>query len=322
MRDANLVEIPGKPVAASGTRLAEHHASTLAGCARSRSEAMLFLSGVASNVLDYLTAMQSPSQGTPPAGATSSAQGLFDSGSSGDANAGTATSGTAGPSDPPATASSQPWWSSPGTMNALLAVQGQSGVGASAGGGGSQLFASLENDLGSGSATGTESGANGIGSWWSSNGSTNGLFSAQASSGTGASAIGGFSQLFATLESAAGFSAPSLPDGTADGSDMGGNQGASGSGDAAQGAADTSGTSQSGTSQATSQTVTNTDGSTTTTISYPNGSTVTMTTAAAAATTASAPSGSTSFAGNLLQRLIHAQAQMFAAPGQSLSTLA
>lgn len=324
---------------------------------------MLFLSGAASSVLDYLMSMQSATQGAQQtSGTANSSDGDFTLNPSAGTNTATADAATTAAG----TGGIPPWWSSPGTMGALLTAQGQSGTGSGGTESLNQLFASL--DSGSGSNGTTSGGANGIQNWWSSLGSANGLFGTQNQSGVGAPSGNGIDQLFATLESGAGLN------GTGSGTGLNGPpnwwstlgsansllgaQGQSGVGNnttsslnqlfaslessagiSVSNPSDGSGNSngdvcgsgdgggQSGTvGQPTSQTVTNADGSTTTTLTYSDGSTVTMTTPAAPNGSATGPTSGTSsnaFAGNMLERLIQQQAQLFApAAGKALSTLA
>ena len=96
---------------------------------------MLF--GGATNVLGFLASMSSSP--TALLGAGAAGQGAFDLAAAAEGqgtNAQATASGSAG--------AGGSWWSSPGTMNALLTAQGQSGVGASTMTGFNQPFTTLD----------------------------------------------------------------------------------------------------------------------------------------------------------------------------------
>jgi len=183
------------------------------------------------------------------------------------------------------------WWSSPATMDALLSAQGQSGPDATGGasGSGASGIASIERFLSTPETQlGTASSADPPGATSDS---------VQGQGGHHHGHHGGIEQLLQSLDSQSGTSQTST---NADGS--------------------------------TTTTSTNADGSTTTTITNADGSTVTTTTPACSDSSASSGTSgatgtagsSTASTGNLLERLIQQQAQIFGATtvGHTLSTTA
>jgi hypothetical protein len=250
---------------------------------------MFFLAGIAaSSALDLISSLQQS------LGKTSGTSGQ--TGAAFDPGAATAASTPAvngsGPSTPLA----------PGTMNALLAVQGQPGV-VNGDAFSAQLFSLLDaNSDGSISKSEFESAL-------AQNGNTSQADSIFAQLDANGDGTVSQDELTSALQNSSGAVQPhhhhhnggagALADG--------------GGGTQASGQTGSGGTSDPLTGPDTSQTVTNADGSTTTTITYADGSQVTLTTPAAGS------GGATAAANNYLEKLIARQAQMIAASsGQSL----
>ena len=182
----------------------------------------------------------------------------------------------------------------------------------------------------------TPTGSSGGGGWWSSPATMDALLSAQGqsgpdatggASGSGASGIASIERFLSTPETQLGTASSADPPGATSDSV----QGQGGHHHGHHGGIEQllqSLDSQSG----TSQTSTNADGSTTTTITNADGSTVTTTTPACSDSSASSGTSgatgtagsSTASTGNLLERLIQQQAQIFGATtvGHTLSTTA
>lgn len=245
---------------------------------------MFFLAGAASSVLDFLGTLQGPSstqqssaqQSSGAAG--TSAQTPFDLGLPSSSDAGAATGATGGASA---------WWSSPGTMSALLSAQGQSdpaATGTSSDSGSTsvadllgtieQLLGQLENQLGAGQPTGDAD-------------------STDATHGAGDHHHGGLQELLQALDGQSGSSSTGT---------------------------DTTGTTQTVTNPdgSTTTTITYADGSTVTMTMAAS----TSSSSDGSANSTGSGSGTQSF--NPLERLIQLQANMFAAAtaGQTLSTTA
>jgi len=249
---------------------------------------MFFLAGAAaSSALDLMSTLQQTL--TPQMSGTPAVQ-AFDPAAGAGPSATSASASAAAPSAPVA----------PGTMNALLSVQGQPGL-VNGDAFSTQLFSLLDRDS-DGTISKSEFEAT-----FGRNGKTaqaDSIFSRLDANSDGSVDP---SELASALQNA------SEAHRDHHGHHHGGGVGeTSASGGASGGTGSTPGSSDPLTQSDTSQTVTNADGSTTTTITYGDGSQVSMTTPATASDT------------NLhhfLERLIQRQAQMLAtsSPGQALA---